>query len=275
MIEDSGGGAWIRQPANEAPPEAWFRVRRAIMAPPMPISRTDAARLRRALRKRALTLPLAFVVTLAACAAPAPNPSSALGASPTPSPTPKPTPLPTPLFSNSPDAALTALIPTQLAGKAVEVPPITDFAYTPGDVGEAYGEVGLRFISLQVAYISQPRLSLYAIRMRPPLATNADLEPYLAAAGEYVGIAGLHREPWQLGVVGGSVVWWRPEDEATLKGTRVYTWAVDGLVFLMIGVDEAQNLAMLAALPGVPPPSPTPLPSVSGTPGATPTGSPS
>jgi hypothetical protein len=241
----------------------------------MPISRTDAARRRRRLRKRALILPLAFVVTLGACASPAPSPSSALGASPTPSPTPKPTPLPTPLFSNSPDAALTALIPTQLAGKAVQVPPITDFAYTPGDVGEAYGEVGLRFISLQVAYISQPRLSLYAIRMRPPFATNADLEPYLATAGEYVGIAGLHREPWQLGVIGGRVVWWRPEDKATLKGTRVYTWAVDGLVFLMIGVDEAQNLAMLAALPGVPPPSPTPLPSVSGTSGATPTGSPS
>lgn len=239
----------------------------------MPISPTDAARRLRAPRKRALILPLVLVVALAACAAPSPRPS--LGASSSPSPTPKPTPLPTPLFSNSPDAALTALIPTELAGRAVQVPPITDFAYTPGDIGEPYGEIGLRFISIQVAYISQPRLSLYAMRMRPPFATSADLEPYLAAAGEYVGIAGLHREPWQLGVVGTRVVWWRPDDKATLKGTRVYTWAVDGLVFLMIGVDEAQNVAMLAALPGVPAPSPTPLPSVSATPGATPIASPS
>jgi hypothetical protein len=241
----------------------------------MPISRTDAARRLRALRKRAWIMPLALVMTVAACAAPSPSPSPSLGASPSPSPTPKPTPLPTPLFSNSPDAALTALIPTELDGRTVEVPPVTDFAYTPGDVGEAYGEIGLRFISLQVAYISQPRLSLYAMRMRPPFATSADLEPYLAAAGEYVGIAGLHREPWQLGVVGNRVVWWRPDDSATLKGTRVYTWAVDGLVFLMIGVDEAQNLAMLAALPGMPAPTPTPLPSVGGTPGLTPTASPS
>lgn len=243
------------------------------MAPPMPISRTDTARRPRALRMRALLLPLAVAVTLGACATPSPRPS--LGASPSPSPRPKPTPLPTPLFSNSPDAALTALIPTEVAGRTVQVPPITDFAYTPGDIGEAYGEIGLRFISLQVAYISQPRLSLYAMRMRPPLATSADLEPYLAAAGEYVGIAGLHREPWMLGVVGDRVVWWRPQDKATLQGTRVYTWAVDGLVFLMIGVDEAQNVAMLAALPGVPAPTPSPLPSVSGTPGATASPSPS
>jgi hypothetical protein len=62
---------------------------------------------------------------------------------------------------------------------------------------------------------------------------------------------------------------------ATLKGTRVYTWAVDGLVFLMIGAAEEQNLAMLAALPGVPAPTPTPRPSVSGTPGASATASPS
>ena len=243
------------------------------MAPPMPISRTDAARRPRSLRIRALILPLAVAVILGACAAPSPSPSR--GATPGPSPTPKPTPLPTLLFSNSPDPALAALIPTELAGKAVQVPPITKFAYTPGDIGEAYGEIGLRFISLQVAYISQPRLSLYAMRMQPPFVTSADLEPYLAAAGEYVGIAGLHREPWTLGVAGNRLVWWRPDDMATLKGTRVYTWAVDGLVFLMIGAAEEQNLAMLAALPGVPAPTPTPRPSVSGTPGASATASPS
>jgi len=233
----------------------------------MPTSRADAARRQRAVRARAPLL-LALLVTLASCAAPSPSPS--LGATPTPSPTPRPTPLPTPLYSNSPDAALAALIPTEVAGRQVQIPPITDFAYTPGDIGGAYGEIGLRFVSLQVAYISQPRLSLFAMRMRPPFVTTADLEPYLAAAGEYVGIAGLHREPWKLEAVGNRVVWWRPEDQATLKGTRVYTWALDGLVFLMIGVNEAQNLAMLDALPGVPAPTATPLPSVSTSPSATP-----
>jgi hypothetical protein len=174
------------------------------------------------------------------------------------------------LFSNSPDAALVALSPPEVAGNAVQIPPITDFAYTPGDIGLVYGEVGLRFTSLQVAYIAQPRLSLFAMRMRPPFATNADLEPFLAEAGRYVGVAGLHREAWKLEAVGSHVVWWRPEDNATLKGTRFYTWAVDGLVFLMVGVNEAQNLAMLAALPGVAAPTPTPLPSGSATPsGAT------
>ena len=244
------------------------------MAPPMPTSRTDAARRRRAVRMRVLISLLAGLVALAACSAPTPSPSNASS-----SPTPKPTPLPTPLFSNSPDAALAALIPTAVAGQAVQVPPITDFAYTPGDIGQVYGEVGLRFTSLQVAYVVQPRLSLFAMRMRPPFATNADLEPYLAEAGRYIGVSGLHREPWKLEAVGNHVLWWRPEDNATLKGTRLYTWAVDGLVFLMVGVNEAQNLAMLAALPGVPVPTPTPLPSGSpapaGTPSAKPTASPS
>ena len=247
------------------------------MAPPMPTSQTDAARRLRGVRMRVLISLLAGLLVIAACASPRPSPS--IGASSSPSPTPKPTPRPTPLFSNSPDAALAALIPTEVAGKKVEIPPITDFGYTPGDIGEVYGEVGLRFISLQVAYVAQPRLSLFAMRMRPPSATNADLEPYLAEAGRYVGVAGLHREPWKLEAVAGHLVWWRPEDSATLKGTRFYTWAVDGLVFLMVGVNEAQNVAMLAALPGVPAPTPTPLPSgsaaPSGTPSAKPTASPS
>jgi hypothetical protein len=111
------------------------------------------------------------------------------------------------------------------------------------------------------------------MRMQPPFATTADLEPYLAEAGRYVGIAGLHREPWKMEAVANHVIWWRPEDNATLKGTRVYTWAADGLVFLMIGVDEAQNLAMLAALPGQPAPTPTPLPSGSGSPSIEPSAS--
>ncbi len=244
------------------------------MAPPMPTSRTDAARRRRGVRARALTPLLACALILVACGAPTPTPSPSLGASPSPSPTPEPTPLPTPLFSNTPDPALVALIPVEVAGKAVQIPPITEFSITPGDIGEVYGEVGLRFTALQLAYIPQPRLSLYAMRMRPPFAVNADLEPYLAEAARYVGIAGLHREPWKLEAVSGHIIWWRPEDNATLKGTRVYTWAVDGLVFLMIGVDEAQNLAMLAALPGEAAPTPTPLPSGSGSPSSEPSASP-
>ena len=140
---------------------------------------------------------------------------------------------------------------------------ITEFGLTPGDIGQVYGEVGTRFRSLQLAYITRPRLSLYAMRMNPPTVTTADLEPYLAAAGEYVGIAGLHREPWTLQTVAGHVVW---------PGTRVYTWAVDDLVFLMIGTDEAQNLSMIGGLPGEAPPTPTPLPSTVGTPSAAPSG---
>ncbi len=61
-----------------------------------------------------------------------------------------------------------------------------------------YGDIGLRFTALQVAFIAPRKLSLYAMQMDEPLATTRDLEPYLAAAGEYVGIAGLHREPWKL-----------------------------------------------------------------------------
>ena len=235
------------------------------MAPPMPTSRTDAARRLRAGRVRAVISVLAAVVALAACAAPTPSPS----------PTPKPTPLPTPLFSNSPDPALVAVIPTEVDGTVVQIPAVTEFSITPGDIGLVYGEIGLRFASLQLAYIPQPRLSLFAMRMRPPFATTADLEPYLAEAGRYVGVAGLHREPWKLGPVGNHLVWWRPEDNATLKGTRFYTWAADGLVFLMVGVDEAQNVAMLSALPGEPAPTPTPLPSVSGNPTSAPSASPS
>jgi hypothetical protein len=187
-----------------------------------------------------------------------------------PTPTPEPTPLPTPIFSNMPDPALVALIPTEVVGKAVQIPAITEFGITPGDIGEVYGEIGARFRSLQLAYISRPRLSLYAMRVNPPSVTTAELEPYLAAAAEYVGIAGLHREPWTLQTIADHVVWVRPEDNATLPGTRVYTWAADDLVFLMIGTDDAQNLAMLGGLPGEAPPTPSPMPSVSGSPSAAP-----
>jgi hypothetical protein len=217
----------------------------------------------------------ALLLIVGGCATASPTPTSSPSPIPTlvPTPTPEPTPLPTPIFSNVPDPALVALIPTEAAGRAVQIPAITEFGITPGDIGEVYGEIGARFRSLQLAYVSRPRLSLYAMRMNPPTVRTADLEPYLAAAGEYVGIAGLHREPWTLQTVGGHLVWGRPQDNATLPGTRVYTWAVDDLVFLMIGTDAAQNLSMLAGLPGEAPPTPTPAPSTSGSPSAGPSAS--
>jgi len=238
------------------------------MAPPMPITRPDAARMWRAPQKRHLLLLSALLLFAAACAAPSPSPSTS--SSPAPTAVPTPTPVPTPIFSNVPDPALVALIPTGVAGQAVQIPAITEFGITPGDIGEVYGEIGARFRSLQLAYISSPRLSLYAMRVNPPSVTSAQLEPYLAGAAEYVGIAGLHREPWTLQTIGDHVVWVRPEDNATRPGTRVYTWAADDLVFLMLGTDDAQNLAMLGGLPGEAPPTPTPIPSVSGSPTAAP-----
>jgi len=238
----------------------------------MPTTRPDAARQRLATRSRPLTALPALLLILAGCTSPSPTPPASPSPVPTaaPTPTPEPTPEPTPFFSNVPDPELVALIPAEVAGKTVQIPAITEFGITPGDIGQVYGEIGLRFRTLQLAYVSKPRLSLYAMRMDPPLVTTADLEPYLAAAGEYVGIAGLHREPWKLQTVLGHVVWVRPEDNATLPGTRVYTWVADDLVFLMIGVNDPQNMAMLAALPGEAPPTPTPVPSPSGAPSALP-----
>ncbi|MEO8638441.1 MAG: hypothetical protein ABI458_00845 [Chloroflexota bacterium] len=241
----------------------------------MPTTPSDAARRRRSTPKRHLVALSALFLILAGCATPSPTPTSSPSPVPIPlpTPTPEPTPQPTPIFSNLPDPALVALIPTEAAGQAVQIPAITEFGITPGDIGEVYGEIGTRFRSLQLAYIARPRLSLYAMRMNPPTVRTVDLEPYLAAAGEYVGIAGLHREPWTLQTVAGHLVWVRPEDNATLPGTRVYTWSVDDLVFLMIGIDEAQNLSMLAGLPGEAPPTPTPAPSISGSPSARPSAS--
>ena len=219
---------------------------------------------------RPAILTCACALLLAGCATtsptpPASTPTAPASASPsvtaTPTPTPVPTPQPTPRFTNEPDPQLLALIPDTVAGSTVVKPPVTEFGITPGDIGEVYGDLGLRFQSLQLAYVPPRKLSLYAMRMLAPFAVTADLEPYLAAAGEYVGIAGLHREPWELKTLAGRVVWVRPEDNATAAGTMVYTWAVDGYVFLMIGTDDALNMAMLAALPGEAAPTPTPRPS--------------
>jgi hypothetical protein len=169
--------------------------------------------------------------------------------------------MPTPQYTNAADDELAALIPDRVGGVAVQVPPVEEFAYTPGDIAEAYGELGLRFTALQVAYVEQPRLSLYAVRVAPPEVGTEELEPYLEAAGRYVGIAGLVREPWELVTIGDRVTWVRPEDNATAAGTMIYTWAAGEFVFLMIGVDDAVNRAMFEALPGEAAPTPTPRPS--------------
>jgi hypothetical protein len=104
--------------------------------------------------------------------------------------------------------------------------------------------------------------------------TTEDLEPHLATAGRYVGIAGLDPDPWERAVVGGNQVWTRPEDDATALGTHLYTWSSGEFVFLLIGVDDAVNRAIVEQLPGEPAPSPTPLPSRSGSPSAAPSASP-
>jgi hypothetical protein len=185
------------------------------------------------------------------------------------------TPQPTPQFTNAPDPELAELIPDRVARERVVVPPVDEFAYTPGDIAEPFGELGLRFTALQVAYVDDPRLSLFAMRVAAPEVTTEELEPYLETAGRYVGIAGLEREPWELKTIAKRVVWVRPEDNATALGTHIYTWAAGEYVFLMIGVDEEVNRALLRALPGEQAPSPTPRPSRTPRPTASATASPS
>ena len=205
-------------------------------------------------------------------APPSPSASPSTPSSPTPTPEPTPSPSPTPRFSNAPDDELTGLIPETVGGVPVVVAPLDEFALTPGDVGTAYGEIGDRFASLALAYVERPRLSLYAMRVDGEPVATADLEPHLATAGRYVGIAGLDPEPWDPATVGGNQVWVRPEDNATAAGTHVYTWSSGEFVFLLIGVDDALNQALIGALPGEPAPTPSPAPSTpaSGTPAASP-----
>ncbi|HEY7847833.1 MAG TPA: hypothetical protein VIC83_06545 [Candidatus Limnocylindria bacterium] len=215
---------------------------------------------------------LVVVVALAACGAtPSPSAQTSTASPSAPVATPSapatqapPTPQPTPTYTNPPDRELAALIPARLRGLTVHVPPTSEFAMTPGDFASAYGELGLQFKALQVAFVTEPRLSLYAARVDPPVPTTRQLEPYLATAGQYVGIAGLHREPWRYRRIGGRVAWERPEDNATFAGTHIYTWAADDYVFLVIGVDDDLNRAMVAALPGERAPAATPRPSPSG-----------
>jgi hypothetical protein len=209
-------------------------------------------------------LSVVAVAVLAACGSqtPTPSPSPSGGAATTPSAaptaTPLPTPQPTPRYTNPPDAGLARLIPRTLRGASITVPDHSQFAFTPGDMIPAYGELALRFISLQVAYVVDPRMSLYAARVDGELPTTRQLEPYLATAGQYVGIAGLHRREWKYRQIGGRVTWVRPEDDATAAGTMIYTWTGGEYVFLLIGVDDRLNRAMFAALPGEKAPAATP-----------------
>ena len=150
--------------------------------------------------------------------------------------------------------------------------PFDEFALTPGDIGFAFGEIGNRFASLALAYVERPRLTLYAVRVDGDPVATEDLEPHLATAGRYVGIAGLDPDPWEEAVVGGSRVWTRPEDNATAAGTHIYTWSSGEYVFLLIGVDDTLNRALVEALPGEPAPSPSPTatPALSASPSASP-----
>jgi hypothetical protein len=229
------------------------------LAPPRPRGTTSVAAF--------LVLALGVVGACDASVAPsspaASAPSERPTTSPTPAPTPSPTPTPepTPRFTNEADAELAALIPTEAAGATVVVVPFEEFALTPGDIGSvAFGEIGTRFVSLALAYVEQPRTTLYAMRVEGEEVDTADLEPHLATIGRYVGIAGLDPEPWEEGVVGGTAVWVRPEDNATAAGTHVYTWSAGEYVFLLIGVDDTINRAIVEQLPGQPAPSPSPTP---------------
>jgi len=227
----------------------------------------------------AASLALATALALAACSSTEPTVTplpSLSSAAPSPSATvdptaePTPTPAPTPRFTNEPDDELAGLIPSEANGVPVIVAPFDEFALTPGDIGLAYGDIGARFASLALAYIEQPRTTLYAVRLDGEPVSTDELEPHVATAGRYVGIAGLDPEPWALAEAGGHQVWVRPEDNATAAGTMIYTWSSGEFVFLLIGVDDAVNRAIVAALPGEPAPSPSPIPSASPDPSAGP-----
>jgi hypothetical protein len=219
-------------------------------------------------------LALAAAVAIGGCstgdATPVPTPSltadPTASSTPAPTPTPSPTAAPTPRFTNEPDDDLAGLIPAEAAGAVVIVAPFDEFALTPGDVAVAFGEIGNRFSSLALAYVEEPRTTLYAMRVDGPDVATEDLEPHLATAGRYVGIAGLDPEPWESDVVGGNQVWVRPEDNATAAGTHIYTWSSGDVVFLLIGVNERVNRAIIGQLPGEPAPTPRPDPSESPSP---------
>lgn len=227
---------------------------------------------------RAASLGLAAAVALGGCSTadasptvePTPSVASSPTARPTPTASPSPTVAPTPRYSNEPDPELAALIPTEAAGATIVLAPFDEFALTPGDVAVAFGDIGNRFASLVLAYVEQPRTTLYAVRVDGEAVATDDLEPHLATAGRYVGIAGLDADPWEAAVVAGNRVWTRPEDNATAAGTHIYTWSSGDLVFLLIGVDDEVNRAIIEQLPGEPAPTPSPRQSPTGSPSAEP-----
>jgi hypothetical protein len=206
---------------------------------------------------------VAGTILVSACSTAEPTPTPLPTVTPTPAPTasPTPTPLPTPRYTNAPDTALSALIPDTVDGVTVEKPAVADYAMTPGDVGGVFGDLGRRFASLVIAYVPPRRLTLLAVRVEGAPVATADLQPYLAAAAEYVGISGLHPDAWKPAVVGGHTVWTRGSDEATLPGTTLYCWSSGEYVFLIIGTSDAVNQALVSALPGEAAPTPTPAPS--------------
>lgn len=233
---------------------------------PPPMSPGPRMALRSAFGAAALLLASTVACTTAVEPTPSPSPSVPATPTPTPVPTPSPTPTPEPTlrFTNPPDAELRDLFPATVGGVPLVVASPEEVALTPGDVGLVFGEIGLRFASLAVAYLETPRLAAYAVRVDDPSVTTAELEPYLAAAGRYVGIAGLDPEPWELTQVGPNVVWTRGGDLATGRSATIYTWASGEFVFLLIGSSDAHNRELVAALPGQPPPSasePPPSPS--------------
>lgn len=208
-------------------------------------------------------------IVLAACSTVVDPSPSVAPATPVPTPRPTATPAPTPLFSNPPDAELRALIPLEAGDATIHVPPDGSFALTPGDIGQAaFGDLGNRFSSVVIAYSVDPRLSLYAMRVDGRPALTANLEPHLPLAGQFVGNASLDLGSWHLKDVGGHLVWTRPGDNATRQGSQIYTWSSGEFVFLMIGVDEEVNVALISALPGEPAPTPSPTPDSSVEPSA-------
>jgi hypothetical protein len=223
-------------------------------------------------RRRAIASCLVLVVFgVAACSTAEPGPAtptprstqprSSVPATPSPSASPSVTPEPTPRFTNQPDPALEALIPATIVGARVEKPTPNEYGMTPGDFGLSFGDLGLRFESLVLAFVEKPRLSLFAARVSGAPVDTASLRPYLAAAGQYVGISGLHPEAWRAVVIGGRRAWKRGDDPATLAGTTLYCWSSGPYVFLLTGSSDAANMAMVKALPGQPVPTPTPRPS--------------
>jgi hypothetical protein len=248
------------------------------------MSITATAPQRAPYRLRAALLVACLSLGAAGCGSSSPSPTiaspSATFGSPIPTsatPSPTPTPQPTPRFTNEPDAALSALIPARLGSVVVEKPAVSAYGETPGDVGLVFGDLGLRFESLAAAFVRTPRLAMYAIRVASPAVTMEDLRPHLAAAGEFLGIQGLHPEAWRAAVVAGKQVWTRGDDPATVVGTTLYCWTTGEYVFLLIGANDRQNRLMVAALPGEPVTASHPSASAtaSGSGSAAPSGSPS